>query len=168
MLLQVLLTRWLLELSKERFAVKFFVRADVDSMLPLQFLLPLLPHAAAGRCLSLVFPGLRLLLLVNYAWLLRTVAVKASSQDEKIGHSIELADKSRKEPETYTLRRFGFFKRLKTTNKEDYACKFDTGPAVTTPRSDRASCAGRARWNMPAIGRLSRYRSQQDFHFHTR
>ena len=63
MLLQVLLTRWLLELSKERFAVKFFVRADVDSMLPLQFLLPLLQHAAAGRCLSLVFPGLRLLFI---------------------------------------------------------------------------------------------------------
>ncbi|CAE7354610.1 POGLUT1 [Symbiodinium sp. KB8] len=38
----------------ERYTVKFFIRADVDSMLPLQFLLPLLDHAAAGRCLVLL------------------------------------------------------------------------------------------------------------------
>ena len=44
----------LLSLSKERYTVKFFIRADVDSMLPLQFLLPLLDHAAAGRCLVLL------------------------------------------------------------------------------------------------------------------
>eukprot|EP00439_Symbiodinium_sp_Y106_P040409 s4733_g4.t4 len=41
----------------ERFTVKFFIRADVDSMLPLQFLLPLLDHAAAGRCLVLLSEG---------------------------------------------------------------------------------------------------------------
>lgn len=33
--------------------MKYFVRADVDSVLPLHFLLPLLPKAAAGGVLQL-------------------------------------------------------------------------------------------------------------------
>eukprot|EP00435_Cladocopium_sp_Y103_P018064 s1799_g4.t1 len=33
----------------DRFQVKFFIRADVDSVLPLEFLLPLLPRAANGQ-----------------------------------------------------------------------------------------------------------------------
>ena len=33
----------------DRFLVQFFIRADVDSVLPLHFLLPLLPHAASGN-----------------------------------------------------------------------------------------------------------------------
>eukprot|EP00913_Durusdinium_trenchii_P000149 g134.t1 len=35
----------------DRFVVRFFIRADVDSVLPLQCLLPLLPHASAGQSL---------------------------------------------------------------------------------------------------------------------
>ncbi|CAK9035759.1 unnamed protein product [Durusdinium trenchii] len=35
----------------DRFVVRFFIRADVDSVLPLQYLLPLLPHASAGQSL---------------------------------------------------------------------------------------------------------------------
>ncbi|CAE7268186.1 POGLUT1 [Symbiodinium natans] len=38
----------------ERFVVKFFIRADVDSMLPLHFMLPLLQHAADGNCIVLL------------------------------------------------------------------------------------------------------------------
>ena len=41
--------------------MKFFIRADVDSMLPLHFMLPLLQHAADGNCIVLLLLGQRTL-----------------------------------------------------------------------------------------------------------